>query len=40
VRSFWKVLADGNLIDKRVAISLPKRDKWEDEDTEEIKKNC
>jgi uracil-DNA glycosylase len=37
VRSFWKVLAEGNLIDKKIVSSLPNRNQWRDEDTEKIK---
>jgi hypothetical protein len=38
VRQFWKVLADGGLINEKIAYSLPLRSEWRDEHTEEIKK--
>lgn len=38
VRQFWKVLADGGLIDKKIANSLPPRSKWKNEDTVKIQK--
>jgi uracil-DNA glycosylase family 4 len=37
VRQFWKVLADGGLIDKKVAYGLPLRKNWRDKHTELIK---
>jgi len=37
VRSFWKVLASGNLIDKKISSSLPDRSGWKNSDTERIK---
>lgn len=37
VRQFWKVLADGGLIDEKVAHELPLREYWGGEHTEQIK---
>lgn len=37
VRQFWKVLADGGVIDKRIAYGLPLRKDWNDKHTEQIK---
>ena len=37
VRQFWKVLADGGLIDKGVGYGLPLRKDWKDKHTEQIK---
>lgn len=37
VRQFWKVLADGGLIDKKIAYGLPLRKDWHKEYTEQIK---
>ena len=36
VRQFWKVLADGGLISKKVAYDLPLRAQWTNKDTEAI----
>jgi hypothetical protein len=38
VRHFWRVLADGGLISKKVAYDLPLPVKWKKEDTEKIKR--
>ncbi|MBI2627184.1 MAG: hypothetical protein HYW77_02985 [Parcubacteria group bacterium] len=38
VRQFWKVLADGGVIDKKVAYGLPLRKNWNDNHTEQIKR--
>lgn len=38
VRQFWKVLADGGLIDKKIAYELPLRKDWSKNDTERIKR--
>jgi uracil-DNA glycosylase len=37
VRQFWKVLADGSLIDKNVAYSLPLKKDWSGKNTVQIK---
>lgn len=37
VRQFWKVLADGGLINKKVAYNLPLRKDWQKKQTELIK---
>lgn len=36
VRAFWRVLADGGLINKEIAYNLPSRSKWSAEDTKII----
>lgn len=38
VRQFWKVLADGGLIDKDVAYELPLRKDWNGNHTEQVKR--
>jgi len=38
VRQFWRVLADGRLISKKVAYSLPLRSEWNREHTEAVQK--
>lgn len=38
VRQFWKVLADGGLIDKKIAYNLPVRTGWKSEHTKQIQK--
>ncbi len=38
VRQFWKVLADGGLIDKKVAYGLPLRNNWHEKNTAQIKR--
>lgn len=38
VRQFWKVLADGGLIDKKIAYNLPLRAEWGGEHTKLIQK--
>ena len=38
VRQFWKVLADGGLIDKNIAYGLPLRKDWGNEYTKQIKR--
>jgi len=38
VRQFWKVLADGGLISKKITDKLPLRKDWNDNDTEKIKR--
>ena len=37
VRQFWKVLADGGLINRGVAYELPLRKEWKEKHTEQIK---
>ncbi len=38
VRQFWRVLADGGLINKKVAYGLPKRSDWDTDHTRQIQK--
>lgn len=38
VRQFWKVLAEGGLMDRNVAFGLPTRGEWSNRHTEQIKK--
>lgn len=38
VRQFWKVLAEGGLIDKKVTDELPLRADWDNKDTKNIQK--
>lgn len=38
VRQFWKVLADGGLIDRKIVKNLPIRAKWKNEHTKQIQK--
>lgn len=38
VRQFWKVLADGGLINRNVAFSLPTRSEWNNGHTGQLKK--
>lgn len=38
VRQFWKVLADGGLINRMVAENLPTRAEWKNEHTERVQK--
>lgn len=38
VRQFWKILAEGGLIDRKVGINLPARTGWGDKHTQQIKK--
>ena len=38
VRQFWKVLAEGDLIDKEIASELPLRTEWTSKHTDQVKK--